>query len=145
MNSAVARGVLRHPMLFVNTLLLLAVALVGFWRYTSMVSAASSPAPADLFMQSVATEDGNLGWNQLCPALQTQLPREVLQQQTETLRSSHAQTGVTLTINHIGDWPRATGGEIRVYVATARAPGGSTGQKTYVLQTQASGCVESVQ
>jgi hypothetical protein len=145
MKSALARGVLRHPMLVVNSMLLVMVGLAGFWRYNSIVSAANSPTPADLFMQSVAAEDGNLGWHQLCPALQAELPRDVLEQQTQTLRDSHTQTGVTLTIDHIGDWPRASGGEIRVYVATAHAPGGSTGQKTYVLQTQANGCVESVQ
>jgi hypothetical protein len=142
--AASLRGLRRHPMVLLNALLLMAVVVAAAWRFTGVVSG-SSQTPADLFMQSVATEDGSLGWNQLCPALQVQLPRDVLMQQTDTLRSSHAQTGVTLTIQHIGDWPRTTGGEIRVYVATAHAPGGSTGQKTYVLQTQASGCVESVQ
>jgi len=52
--------------------------------------------------------------------------------------------GVALKIDHVGDRPRPTGGEIRFYIATARATDGSTGQKTYVVKTQASGCVESV-
>ena len=138
------RHMLRHPTLVVNLVLLLAVAAAAYWRITE-VPAASAASPADLFMQSVATADGALGWNQLCPALQGQLPREVLEQHTQTLRTDHLQAGVTLTIDHVGDTARTGGGQIRVYVATAHGAEGSTGQKTYVLQTQASGCVESVQ
>jgi hypothetical protein len=141
---ALARGLWRHPVLIVNVVLLLAVVAAAYWRFSDTTSKAAQ-TPADLFMESVATEDGNLGWNQLCPALQVQLPRDVLVEQTQQLRTSHAQDGVTLTINHVGDWQRTSGGQIRVYVATERAADGSTGQKTYVLQTQASGCVEAVQ
>ncbi|MBV9895495.1 MAG: hypothetical protein JO020_15130 [Chloroflexi bacterium] len=129
-----------HPIVLVNVALTLVVAGAAYWRMAS-----SEPTPADVFMQSVAAEDGALGWSQLCPTVQAQLPVDVLEQQTQQLRTSHAESGVTLTINHVGDWPRTSGGEIRVYVATEQAPDGSTGQKTYVLQTEASGCVESVQ
>jgi hypothetical protein len=135
----------RHPWIVLNSVLVVALAMVGYWRYSTALASANITTPADQFMHSVAIEDGALGWNQLCPALQSQLPKDVLEQQTETLRNSHEQAGITLTIDHIANWPRTTGGEIRVYVATAHGPGGSTGQKTYVLQTQASGCVESVQ
>jgi hypothetical protein len=134
----------RHRLILVNAILVAAIAVVGFSRDTAF-AISHSPTPADLFMHSVASEDGDLGWNQLCPAVQRQLPHDVLVQQTESLRDAHAQTGVTLSIDHLGDWPRTSGGEIRVYVATAHGPDGSSGQKAYVLQTQASGCVESVQ
>jgi hypothetical protein len=138
-------------MLVVNAALMVAVLFAAYWRFTdtdtvaARSSAAAPATPADLFMQSVATEDGALGWNQLCPALQVQLPRATLEQKTAELRASHIQSGVTLTIDHVGDWPRTNGGQIRVYVATEHAADGSTGQKTYVLQTQPGGCVESVQ
>jgi hypothetical protein len=129
--------------LLVNVLLLVGVATALAWRGVE-VGRATAPAPADLFMQSIATEDGDLGWQQLCPALQNQLPRTVLEQQASAQRTFQLQQGVTLSIEHVGDRPRPSGGEIRFYVATAHRADGSTGQKTYVIQTQASGCVESV-
>ena len=125
-------------------LLLLGVGATGVWRSTDFARA-NSPTPADLFMQSVATEDGDLGWRQLCPTLQKELPRDVLEQQTSTQRSIQMRDGVTLSIDHLGHRPRPTGGEIHVYLATAHGADGSTGQKTYVVKTQASGCVESVE
>jgi hypothetical protein len=140
---ALARGLRRHPLMVVNALLLVGVAAAAAWRFTPSLRA-DSAVPADLFMQSVATEDGSLGWSQLCPDLQVQLPRSVLEQQTQVQRTTQSQTGVILKIEHVGDRPRPTGGEIRFYVATAHATDGSTGQKTYVVKTQASGCVESV-
>jgi hypothetical protein len=143
-SAALLRGLSRHPFLVLNAFLLLALVGTTYWRFVEAPPRAEL-TPADLFMQSIATEDGALGWNQLCPAVQVKLPREQLEQQTEKLRTSHLQTGVTLTINHIGDWPRTGGGQIRVYVATDHTADGATGQKTYVLQTQANGCVESVQ
>jgi len=127
----------------VNALLLLAVGLAAYWRSTELFPA-SSLTPADLFMQSVASADGGLGWSQLCPTLQSQLPRDVLEQHAMAQRALHAQQGVTLSIAHVGDRPRPTGGEIRFYVATAHGADGSTGQKAYVVSTQPSGCVESV-
>jgi len=129
--------------LVLNVLLLVGLAVAAAWRYTQPLQA-DPPAPADLFMQSVATEDGGLGWSQLCPDLQTLLPRDALEQQTEMQRTTQSQMGVTLRIDHVADRARPTGGEIRFYVATVHAMDGSTGQKTYVVKTQASGCVESV-
>ena len=143
MAIACVRGLPRHPLLVLNVLLLVGLAVAAAWRYTQPLQA-DPPAPADLFMQSVATEDGGLGWSQLCPDLQTLLPRDALEQQTEMQRTTQSQMGVTLRIDHVGDRARPTGGEIRFYVATAHAMDGSTGQKTYVVKTHASGCVESV-
>jgi hypothetical protein len=80
-------------------------------------------------MQSVLQEDGGLGWPQLCPTLQQQLPREVLEQQASTQRALQARQGLTLRIEHVGDKPRRTGGEIRFYIATSRDACGDSGQK----------------
>ena len=140
---ALVRGFRRHPLLMVNAVLLAAVAAAIAWRGMQVIRP-GSPPPADLFIQSIATEDGDLGWRQLCPALQSQLPRDVLEEQARTQRTVQLQQGVTLSIEHVGDRSRPTGGEIRFYIATAHRADGSTGQKTYVIQTQASGCVESV-
>jgi hypothetical protein len=131
-------------MRLVQVILLLVLAGAGYWRLISLASA-EQQVPADLFMQSVATDDGALGWNQLCPSVQKQLPREVLVQHTALTRVSHAEMGRTLRIDFVGERPRATGGAFRFYIVTASAADGSSGQRTYVLQTQASGCVESVQ
>jgi hypothetical protein len=139
----VVRGLRRHPWLLLNALLLVGVCASGLSR-TSDLLAWTSPTPADLFMQSVAASDGGLGWSQLCPTLQSQLPRDVLEHQTVAQQILHIQHGVTLRIEHVGDRPRPTGGEIRFYVATAQGADGSTGQKAYVVKTQANGCVESV-
>src|SRR5258708_12636842 len=90
--------------------------------------------PADLFMQSVATEDGGLGWSQLCPDLQVQLPRTVLEQQTQLQRTTQGQMGVALKIDHVGDRPQPTGGEIRFNSATALSTASSTCPNTYLAQ-----------
>jgi hypothetical protein len=144
MPKAIFRGFRRHPVVIVNAVLLLVVGTAGIWRGTELLLP-SSRTPADLFMQSIATEDGDLGWNQLCPTLQEQLPRDVLQQLTMSQRTIASEQGLTLKVEHVGDRPRPTGGEIRFYVATLRTADGSTGQKTYIITTQESGCVEAVQ
>ena len=63
-SRAIGRGLRRHPLLVVNAFLLLLVGTAGIWRGTN-VGRPGPQAPADVFMQSVATEDGDLGWNQL--------------------------------------------------------------------------------
>jgi hypothetical protein len=131
-------------LVIVNLVLLAGLAGAGAWR-SNEYARASAPTPADLFMHSIAIEDANLGWSQLCPALQAQLPRGVLEQQTLTQRALQVQQGLTVSIEHVGDRPRPTGGEIRFYLATTRDVGGATGQKTYVVRTQANGCVEAVE
>ena len=143
-SRALARGLQRHPLLLLNAVLLLLIGAVGIWRGANVVRA-NSQLPADLFMQSIASEDGGLGWNQLCPSLQQQLPRETLEQLTATQRTVASENGVTLTVEHVGDRPRPNGGEIRFYIATLHSADGAIGQKTYVITTQAGGCVESIQ
>jgi hypothetical protein len=141
---ALCRGLRRHPMLVLNAVLLLLVGTAGVRRAADMARAAE-PLPADVFIQSIVAQDGDLGWQQLCPDLQHELPRNVLHELTTTQRSIASQQGVSLSIEHVADRPRSGGGEIRFYVGTLHGPDGSTGQKTYVIMTQASGCVDAVQ
>ena len=143
-SRAVARGLRRQPLLLVNAALLLLIGGVGIWRGAYVVRANSQP-PADLFMQSIVVEDGDMGWNQLCPSLQQQMPRETLEQLTATQRSIASDNGLSLTVEHVADRPRPTGGEVRIYIATLHSADGAIGQKTYVITTQASGCVEAIQ
>lgn len=53
---------------------------------TRLAVQANTPAPADLFRQSVVKRDGTLGWHQLCPSLQAQLPLSMLASQVEAQR-----------------------------------------------------------
>jgi hypothetical protein len=92
-----------------------------------------------------SSEDGDLGWHQLCPALQQQMPRDTLEQLTATQRTIASDKGIKLAVELVGDRPRPNHGEIRFYVATLHTDDGEIGQKTYVITTQASGCVESIQ
>lgn len=138
---ALFRGFGRHPVVLLGMLVLVtAVPLTGQTRLHSEPSG----APADLFMQSVATLDGDLGWRQLCPAVQAQLPRAVILEQTGAQRLAASERGVSLSIDHVGDRGRPDGGKLHFYVATAHGADGAVSQKTYIVETQPGGCVESV-
>lgn len=113
-------------------------------RTSDQPSAATGALPADLFIQSVVKDDGALGWHQLCPAVQAQLPLTELRQQADAQRQAAAQQGLRLTSTFVGAQPRPAGGEIREYVLTAHWSNGTTEQRTYTVLTQASGCVEDV-
>jgi hypothetical protein len=143
-SAAVVRGFRRHPIALLGLLIVTVCPVV--WLVVAQAQARSSAAvPADLFMQSVASHDVALGWNQLCASVQAQLPLALAVEQTEAQRGADDEQGVTLAIDHLGDRPRPTGGEIRIYLATAHRADGWTGQKMYVVTTRASGCVESVE
>lgn len=138
-------------------LLLIAVVSAVIYARTqgqSVPSKASSSAmhthtaptkPADRFMQSIVTEDGALGWRQLCPSIHAQLPQDELVQQANAERAAAARQGVWLTMEFKGTHARQGGGELRVYLVTAHWPNGTTQQRTFNVFTQASGCVEDVQ
>jgi hypothetical protein len=128
----------------VALVLVVGIAAIGYWRVTN-AAVDDAENPADLFMYSIAIDDGELGWNQLCPSVQRQLPREVLVQHTIATRSSHSDAGLTLSIDFVGERPRVEGGTYRFYVATVYGPRGPSGQRTYVVSTQSSGCVEAVE
>ena len=144
---ALVRGMGRHPIVIVGMVLVVVGVLVWQVRAAAAENAVhiTSAAPADLFMHSVATLDGDLGWNQLCPSVQAQLPRDLVLEQTGAQRLAASEQGVTLSIDYVGDHVRPDGGDVRFYVATAHRADGSVGQKTYIVKTQASGCVESVE
>jgi hypothetical protein len=102
------------------------------------------PVPADLLMQSIVTRDGDLGWRQLCPAVQAQVPSAALHDVASTQRTAEAGQGLSLTADLVGVRSQATGGEYRFYVVTAQRPDGTVLQRTYTLTTQSDGCVEEV-
>lgn len=101
--------------------------------------------PADRFMQSVVTDDGALGWHQLCPTLQAQLPMDELVQQANAQRDVVVKQGVRLTFKRVSVRSRQASGTVHEYVVTARWPNGSTQTRTFDVMTQPSGCVEDVQ
>ena len=134
--------VLRYPIIWLGLVFVLAtptLVLATNWAVQS-----SAAAPADIFMQSVAKRDGTLGWHQLCPVLQAQEPLPVLASQVQEQRISESGQGLTLTIDYVGAHSQPQGGQIRLYVVTARRPGGWVEQRTYIVYTQTSGCVENV-
>ena len=106
---------------------------------------APSTLPADRFIQSIVTDDGALGWHQLCPSIQARLSLNELVQQADAERAAVAQQHVWLTMKFVGTQPQQGGGEQRVYVVTAHWPNGTTQQRTFAVLTQPSGCVEDVQ
>ena len=140
--QSTAVHVLRHPLVLLGLMVVLATPplILG----TIWVLQSNAPAPADLFMQSVVKRDGALGWHQLCPSVQAQLPLATLTRQVEEQRISESGQGLTLTVDYVGSHPRPQGGEIRLYVVTAHRPHGWVGLRMYIVYTQTSGCVEDV-
>ncbi len=59
-------------------------------------------------------------------------------------RIAESGQDLTLTVDYVGAHARPQGGQIRMYVVTAHRPDGLVGQKTYIVYTQGSGCVEDV-
>lgn len=119
---------------------------VGASSSAAQAQAHMAPAqPADRFMQSIVADDGALGWHQLCPSLQAQLPMGELVQQANAQRTAAAQQGVWLTLKFVGTQPRQGGGAQRTYEVTAHWPNGLTQTRTFTVLTQSSGCVEDVQ
>ena len=133
---------LRFPIVWLG--LVMALATPTIILATTWAVQAQTPVSADLFMQSVVKRDGALGWHQLCPALQAQEPLSVLTGQVQQQRNAESRQGLTLTMDYIGAHARPHGGQIRMYVITARLPDGWVAQRTYIVSTQASGCVDDV-
>lgn len=105
---------------------------------------AQAHVPADLFMQSVVMRDGNLGWHQLCSDARSQVSLSELVSTTTQQRRAETSEGLRLTLSYVGADAQPQRGQIRVYVMTAHLPSGWAGQRTYIVYTQASGCVEDV-
>ncbi len=134
---------LRRPIVLLGLVTLLAVPTLVL--AASRVAQTTPLVPADVFMQSVVRRDGELGWHQLCPALQRQVPLAQLRSQVEAQRISESKQGLNLTVDYVGAHPRSQGGEIRFYVVTAHWSDGRVEQRTYIVQAEASGCVENVE
>lgn len=135
--------VLHYPIVWLGLVVVLATPTLILG--TRWAVQANTPVPADVFMQSVVKRDGNLGWHQLCTALQAQEPLSVLESQVKQQRIAEAGQGLTLTGDYVGAHSRPQGGQIRFYVVTAHRSDGWVGMRTYIVSTQASGCVEDVQ
>lgn len=105
----------------------------------------AAPTPADLFMQSVLTQNGALGWNQLCPDLQAQIPKTELILEANSQHASNLSQHVTLSMESLGVHSLAKGDQFHLYLVTARKPDGWESQRIYAVMTQGNGCVEDVQ
>jgi hypothetical protein len=121
------------------------LAIVLHFTSASLPVRAAAEPPADTFMHSVASRDGRLGWQQLCAGAQGELPVDVLVQRTDALRVADAAAGISVRISFVGADPRPEGGERRTYLATAWQLGEPLTQKTFVVRTQADGCVEALE
>ena len=133
----------------VVALLLVAAIPTAFYVFAHVAPGAStsrlSASPADRFIQSIVTEDGALGWHQLCPSVQAQLPLSVIEQQAKAQRQAMAKQGIWLTAKPMGTHPQDDGGVSHVYKVTAHWRSGATQSLTFTVFTQSSGCVEDVQ
>jgi hypothetical protein len=134
--------IVRSRVVWVVLVVVLALSTLGV--VTTRASQVQAHVPADVFMQSVVTRDGNLGWHQLCSGVQSQVPLSALVSTTQQQRQAESREGLRLTLAYIGAQARPKGGQIRMYVMTAGLPNGWVGQRTYIVYTQASGCVEDV-
>lgn len=104
----------------------------------------TASAPADVFMQAIVTQNGQLAWQQLCPALQAKVSAPALANMANAQRTAGAGHGEQLGVDYVGTHAWAAGGEIRVYVVTTRGRSGPDSGTLYVLRTQASGCVDGI-
>jgi hypothetical protein len=118
-------------------------------RTSSSASSASdaslSTSPSGRFILSIVHEDGALGWHQLCPSIQVQLPLNELKQEADAERAAMAQQGMWLTAQPMGTRPQNDGGVAHLYMVTAHSRSGATQSRKFIVFTQPSGCVEDVQ
>lgn len=138
-HRALLPGIIIAGLLSASTPGIVHAAPVPFDHYASIAS-----APADVFMQAVIRQNGELAWQQLCPALQEKLPAAELANLTNAQRTSHSEQGVQLGVDYVGAHVWAAGGQVRVYVITAHWPSGDDARALYVLRTQASGCIDGI-
>ena len=137
--------ILRYPIVWMGLVILLATLTLILAIGTRLAAVqANTPAPADLFMQSVVKRNGTLGWHQLCPTVQAQMPLSGLASQVKEQRIAESRESLTLVVDYVGAHSRPQGGQVRLYVVTAHRPNGWVDQRTYIVYTQASGCIEDV-
>src|SRR5215475_13852254 len=81
--------------------------------------------PGDVFMQALITQNTQLAWEQLCPALQQKVHASDLVNPADALKAKDANQDVQLGVFLAGARPWTAGGEIRVYVITAQGTSGT--------------------
>jgi hypothetical protein len=114
-------------------------------RNASPHQRAARPAPADLFMRSVEVSDGALGWRQLCPDLQSQVPETAVRSAANAQKAAEAGRVRYLRSDLVGMRKLKSGEQLRLYLLTAELVGGAQASRVYVLHTRAGGCVHDVQ
>jgi hypothetical protein len=100
---------------------------------------------ADLFMKSVEVRDGALGWRQLCPDLQSQIPESAVVSAARAQKAAEVGQVRSLRSELLGSRTLKSGEQLRLYLLTADLVGGTQVARLYVLHTQADGCVHAVQ
>lgn len=123
------------------TLGFLAVVAAVSLAYPTAVGALQSTAAtsADLFVRGLVTRDADLGWQQLCSTLRTQLTSADLR---EVLAGRRADgLGVALGSRLVDVATRPDGAHDHTYVLSATSPDGRTERRMLVVRTQPSGCV----
>lgn len=137
-----------HVMLDWFLILIGCIALGGGLAYTYTIftrqEPSKSPTHADLFMQSVVTRDGELGWNQLCPDVQAMLPQTVLIREANAQHAADLSQGVSLSMQSLATQSLKKGDQLSLYLVTAHKPDGWEAQRMYMVRTRSSGCVEDV-
>lgn len=137
-----------HVLLDWFLILIGCIALGGGLAYTYTVftreEPSKSPTHADLFMQSVVTRDGELGWNQLCPDVQAMLPQTVLIREANAQHAADLSQGVSLSMQSLATQSLKKGDQLSLYLVTAHKPDGWEAQRMYMVRTRSSGCVEDV-
>jgi hypothetical protein len=105
--------------------------------------AVRTTAPGDVYMQALLTQNMQLAWKQLCPAVQQEMPASDLANPIDALRANAANKNVRLDVMFVGARPWNAGGEIRIYAITAQGASGTDIRALYVLHTETNGCVDS--
>ncbi len=80
----------------------------------------------------------------LIPLMYLCNPLLELASQAEKQRIAESRQGMMFTVDFVGADARPQGGQIRVYVLTMHQPHRLVEQRTYIVYTQTSGCVEDV-
>lgn len=102
------------------------------------------PQPPDLFMRSIASRDGALGWRQLCPDLQKLVTADAMRAQAAGQRAAEAGQVAKLSVDFVGSRSLRGGNKVRFYMLTAEMADGSAASRVYIVRTEAAGCVDDV-
>jgi hypothetical protein len=96
-------------------------------------------------MRSVEVRDGALGWRQLCPDLQNQIPETAVKSAANAQKAAEVGRVRSLRSDPVGMRKLRSGDQLRLYLLTADMVGGAQASRLYVLHTRADGCVHDVQ